>query len=62
MQVRDIMTKHIEAVSGQDMRATAAQKMRDYNIGAMPVHAKRGYGALPIGVSMASCRNPRGGV
>jgi CBS domain-containing protein len=37
MQVRDIMTRHVEACSNQDSLQAVASKMSSMNVGAMPV-------------------------
>jgi CBS domain-containing protein len=37
MQVRDLMTKHVETVRGEDSLFDAAQKMRSADAGAIPV-------------------------
>jgi CBS domain-containing protein len=37
MQVRDIMTRHVEACSNQDSLQEVASKMSSMNVGAMPV-------------------------
>ena len=37
MLVKDVMTRHVECVSPEDSIQTAAQKMRDLDVGPMPV-------------------------
>ena len=37
MLIKDIMTRHVECVSPEDTIETAARKMRDLDVGPMPV-------------------------
>ena len=37
MQIRDIMTSNVEVVAPQATLQTAAQKMKDLNVGSLPV-------------------------
>ena len=37
MLVKDVMTRHVECVSPEDTIQTAARKMRDLDVGPMPV-------------------------
>jgi CBS domain-containing protein len=37
MLVKDVMTRHVECVSPEDTLQTAARKMRDLDVGPMPV-------------------------
>lgn len=39
MRLRDVMTPHVECVDADDSIETAARKMRDQDIGAVPVRA-----------------------
>jgi CBS domain-containing protein len=37
MLIKDVMTRHVECVSPEDTIQTAARKMRDLDVGPMPV-------------------------